>query len=105
MASLWKEGEWIALSEDVEYGGQGMPKMLSSSVNEMFAGAKSGIQHNMSLGTNMKAMKYFTVSPNANYKEVWYFDRLKKKFDDVENAVVTDTISSFNAFREYSTGV
>jgi hypothetical protein len=72
---------------------------------EMFEEAKSGLQHNMTLGTNMKAMKYFTISPNANLKEVWYFDRLKKKFDDVENAVVTDTISSFNAFREYNAGV
>ncbi len=72
---------------------------------EMFEQAKSGIQHNMTLGTNMKAFKYFTISPNANYKEVWYFDRLKKNFDDVENAVVTDTISSFSAYREYNTGV
>ncbi len=72
---------------------------------EMFKGAKSGIQHNMSLNTNMKAMKYFTISPSVNYKEVWYFDRLKKEFDDVQNAVVTDTINSFSSFREYSTSV
>ncbi len=72
---------------------------------EMFEDAKSGIQHNMALNTNMKAMKYFTISPSVNYKEVWYFDRLKKEFDDVQNAVVTDTINSFSSFREYSTSV
>ena len=72
---------------------------------EMFKNAKSGIQHNLSMNTNMKALKYFTLSPSVNYKEVWYFDRLKKTFDDVENAVVTDTISSFSTFREYSTAV
>ena len=72
---------------------------------EMFDNAKSGIQHNMSLNTNMKALKYFTISPSLNYKEVWYFDRLHKEFDDIQNAVVTDTISSFSAFREYSTSV
>ncbi|SNR61671.1 LPS assembly outer membrane protein LptD (organic solvent tolerance protein OstA) [Lutibacter flavus] len=72
---------------------------------EMFDEAKSGIQHNATMNTNMKALKYFTISPSLNYKEVWYFDRLSKKFDDIQNAVVTDTISSFSTFREYSTAV
>ncbi|SFS70802.1 LPS assembly outer membrane protein LptD (organic solvent tolerance protein OstA) [Lutibacter maritimus] len=72
---------------------------------EMFDEAKSGIQHSLALNTNMKVLKYFTLSPNVNYKEVWYFDRLKKTFDDAENAVVTDTISSFSSFREYSTAL
>ena len=71
----------------------------------MFDDAKSGLQHTLGLNTNMKALKYFTLSPNLSYKEVWYFDKLKKTFDDVENAVVTDTISGFNAFREYSTSL
>jgi len=72
---------------------------------EMFDKAKSGIQHNISVNTNMKALKHFTISPSVNYKEVWYFDRLSKKFDDIQNAVVTDTISSFSSFREYNTSV
>ena len=71
----------------------------------MFQDAKSGIQQNISLNTNMKALKFFTLSPSVNYKEVWYFDRLNKTFDDVQNAVVTDTVSSFSAFREYSGAV
>ncbi|WP_298370473.1 putative LPS assembly protein LptD [uncultured Lutibacter sp.] len=72
---------------------------------EMFDDAKSGIQHNISMNTNMKAFKYFTISPSLTYEDVWYFDRLKKKFDDVEQGVVTDTISSFSRFNEYSTSV
>lgn len=36
---LIKEGEWVALSEDVDAGGQGMPKLLSSAVSELFSGA------------------------------------------------------------------
>ena len=72
---------------------------------EMFEEAKSGLQHNLSLNTNMKALKYFTLSPSLNYREVWYFDRLNKEFDAVQNAVVTDTISSFTAFREYNTAI
>lgn len=71
----------------------------------MFQDAESGIQHNISLNTNMKALKFFTLSPSANYKEVWYFDRLSKTYDDVENVVVTDTVNGFSAFREYSGAV
>ena len=72
--------------------------------SEMWNNAKSGIQHNASLSTNIKLMKYFTLSPSANYKEVWYFDKLQKHYDAASKKAVTDTISGFNAFREYSTG-
>ena len=70
--------------------------------DEMWDDAKSGIQQNLSLSTNMKAMKYFTISPSVNYKEVWYFDRISKMYDDIQQGVVTDTISQFSAFREYN---
>lgn len=71
---------------------------------EMFDSAKPGVQHNASLNTNLKLFKYFTVSPNANYKEVWYFDRINKTYDETEDTVVTDTIQGFNSFREVSAG-
>jgi hypothetical protein len=72
---------------------------------EMFETAQTGLQHNSTFSTNMKVLKYFTLSPNANYKEVWNFDRINKTYDATENEVVTDTINKFNTFREYSTGV
>ena len=36
---LFKEGEWVALSDDPEFGGQGMPVTLSLAVNDYFIGA------------------------------------------------------------------
>ncbi len=36
---LFCEGEWIAMSDDPEYGGQGMPKVLNIAAVEMFTGA------------------------------------------------------------------
>ena len=35
----YKEGEWIAMSEDPEWGGQGMPHALSSAATEYLNGA------------------------------------------------------------------
>jgi hypothetical protein len=72
---------------------------------EMYETAKSGIQHNASFNTNMKILKYFTLSPNANYKEVWYFDKISKTYNAEENIVVSDTINRFSSFREYTAGV
>ncbi len=72
---------------------------------EMFETAKSGVQHNTSFSTNMKMLKYFTLSPNANYKEVWYFDKINKTYNATEDLVVTDTLNRFSAFREYNAGL
>ena len=36
---LYKEGEWLAMIDDPEWGGQGMPKTVSLAANEYFYGA------------------------------------------------------------------
>lgn len=72
---------------------------------KMFENAQSGIKHDATLGTNMKLLKYFTISPNATYKEVWYFKGIEKYWDENETEVVTDTLEGFTSFREYSAGV
>lgn len=70
---------------------------------EMFKTAKAGIQHNADFSTNMKVLKYFTLSPNATYKEVWNFDYINKRYED--NSVINDTLRGFKSFREYRAGV
>src|SRR6056297_2475763 len=35
---LYKEGEWLAMIDDPEWGGQGMPKTVSLAANEYFYG-------------------------------------------------------------------
>ncbi|RJP45806.1 MAG: acyl-CoA dehydrogenase, partial [Desulfobacteraceae bacterium] len=36
---LLKEGEWVAMPESTEYGGQGMPKTLAMAAGDYFVGA------------------------------------------------------------------
>lgn len=67
----------------------------------MFKNAKNGIQQNVSLSTSMKILKHFTLSPSGSYREVWYFNSLKKKFNDIDKMVVTDTVKGFSSFRDY----
>ena len=76
--------------------------------SKMFRTAKKGVQHNLSTSTSLKVLKHFTLSPGASYKDVWYFDKINKRYDPNETnsegnlgAVVNDTISGFNRFNEY----
>ncbi len=100
----------------LNYSMRGEQRITTNEENfltgKMFDGARSGVQHTISTNTNIKAFKYFTLSPNLNYKDVWYFDKIKKRYDpNIENtngtfgAAVNDTISGFTRFNEYSFGV
>ena len=73
--------------------------------SKMFETARSGMQHRTSTSTNIKAFKYFTLSPSANYEETWQFDYINKEYDITDNVVVTDTLRGFKTYREYNMGV
>jgi hypothetical protein len=73
--------------------------------SKMFETARSGVQHKTSTSTNIKAFKYFTLSPSANYEETWQFDYINKAYDVTDNVVVTDTLRGFKTYREYNMGV
>ena len=79
--------------------------------DKMFNTAKKGVQHNLSTNTNLKAFKYFTLSPSVSFREVWYFNKINKNYDPTFvqtngnlGGVVNDTISGFNRFHEYNFG-
>ncbi|NQX99805.1 MAG: LPS-assembly protein LptD, partial [Flavobacteriaceae bacterium] len=80
--------------------------------SKMFETARTGIQHRADASTNITLFNYFTLSPSVNYREVWNFQSLYKRFEDnitnedaTMGAVVSDTISGFRTFREYSTSL
>ena len=72
---------------------------------EMFKNARSGAKHTASLSTNLKLLKYITLSPSANFKEIWYLKTFDQQYDEINNEVVKDTLNGFDAYREYSGGV
>jgi hypothetical protein len=71
----------------------------------MFDEAQSGIRHDVSMSTNAKALKFVSLAPTVVYRDVWYFKTIDKYWDDTINEVVTDTISGFDSYREYSAGI
>ena len=72
---------------------------------QMFKTAKSGVQHKTSTSTNIKAFKYFTLSPSASFTESWNFNHINKEYDATNNVVVTDTLTGFKTFRTFNAGV
>lgn len=88
------QGQYLINTNDAEF-----------FTSKMFETARAGIQHKTSTNTNIKAFKYFTLSPSANYEEVWQFDYIQKDYDATRNVVVTDTLRGFKSFREYNIGV
>ena len=73
--------------------------------SKMFETARSGLQHKTGTNTNIKAFKFFTLSPSVNYEETWQFDYIQKEYDITDNVIVTDTIRGFKSYREYNAGI
>lgn len=69
---------------------------------EMFSNARMGVQHNIPVGTNFKIFKHFSVSAGTNYNETWVFKTFDKSYDVQKQAVVTDTVKGFEAYRTYN---
>ena len=88
------------------YTGQGEYRINTTDDDfltaQMFREAKSGIRHTTSTNTNIKAFKFFTLSPSANYSETWYFDKINRTWNEDLQEIVEDTIGGFNRFGEYN---
>lgn len=64
-----------------------------------------GITHDLPVSTQMKILKYFTLSPSFNYKEYWHPYKYDYTFIEEENAVLVDTTNELTRYQEYSTSV
>ncbi len=68
--------------------------------------SRKGIRHTIPISTSVKALKHFTVTPQINYNEIWYFQKLTWGLDQTGNAaVVVDTVNQFNRIANYSGGI
>ena len=69
---------------------------------EMFDNAKVGARHRIPISTNFKVAKFLSVSMGGNYEDVWTLQTYNQRFDEETQTVVTDTISGFDRFNQYS---
>ncbi len=71
---------------------------------KMFEDARIGARHRIPLSTNFKVAKYMSVSLSGSYEDVWTLETVSRRFDEEEQAVVTDTIPGFDRFNRYNLG-
>lgn len=72
--------------------------------SKMFDEARIGARHRIPIGTNFKVAKYFSVSLNGSYEDVWTLETIRRQYNQEEDAVVTDTIPGFDRFNRYNLG-
>ena len=70
-----------------------MQQTLLFSLLPTLDDARLGMRHTLSSRVNFNVLKYFNISPNVNYKEVWYLKSFEKFFDPT---VLTDTTIIYN---------
>ncbi|MGB5170633.1 putative LPS assembly protein LptD [Eudoraea sp.] len=68
----------------------------------MFDNAKVGARNRIPISTNFKVAKFLSVSMGGNYEDVWTLQTYNQRFDEETQTVVTDTISGFDRFNQYS---
>ena len=101
-----------------KYDGQFQNRFIATDTTifkqETLDNARFGFRHNIATDLNFNLLKYITVSPNASFKEVWYFHSIREYLDTTGNIAadipatfesVRDTIFGFKPWHEFNTGV
>jgi len=70
----YKEGEWLAMTDSPEFGGQGMPKSVSLAASEYFIGANCSfmLYHGLTHGTAKLVEKFGTDKDKKLYLKKMY---------------------------------
>ena len=74
------------------------PKNFSALLDR----AKIGGRHTVPISTSLTLFKYFTVSPSANYTELWYPRELRYEWEEEKQAVRVDTLRKFSRTGSYN---
>jgi hypothetical protein len=75
-------------------------KLLSSSLVKNW---QNGIKHSIPVSTNLKALKYITISPSFNYGERWYTQQIRKRYNPTTKLIeISDTLYGFTLNYDYS---
>lgn len=67
--------------------------------------AKIGGRHRIPVSTSFTALKFFTLSPNLNYNELWYTRELNYTYDPERQGVRVDTVNGFSRAGFYDFGM
>ncbi len=75
-----------------------------NNLSTLWESAENGARHQIPVSTSAKLFRYFTVSPNINFTELWYLKKLNYTYDEKVKGVRIDTVDGFSRATTYSTG-
>lgn len=70
--------------------------------NKMFDTSRNTATHNLNFQTGTTVFNFFPLNFNVPIRENWTLETRRQRFDTDAGAIVTDTISGFDAFRTFS---
>lgn len=76
----------------------------ANNLKVLFNRAKNGMRHTIPISTSFNLLKFFTISPNFNYTELWYPKELKYTYVPQEDGVRIDTLKKFSRTGFWNTG-
>jgi len=90
----------------IDYHGQAQNKFIATDTTvftqQTLDEARFGAKHEASANASFRVLKYFNLSPNIKYTEVWNFETLEKTFDPTYE-IDTTLIDSLEMIYEFDT--
>jgi lipopolysaccharide assembly outer membrane protein LptD (OstA) len=66
---------------------------------------KKGLEHNISLNSPQKVLKYFNVTPSINYRELWVNEITQAEYDSSTNTILESQVKQFAIRRIFNTSL
>ncbi|MCF8258888.1 MAG: hypothetical protein K9J06_15135 [Flavobacteriales bacterium] len=66
---------------------------------------RNGISHSIPISTSFRVFKHFTVAPTVTYNERWFFQEVRKGWNNETQQAYTDTSTGFFSNRDVSANV
>lgn len=79
-----------------------VPKFNLENLPAILRQAQIGMIHNIPLGTTIKLLKHFRLSPSVSYREAWFPYKLDYAWEAGKNGVRVDTTWGFHRTYNYS---
>ncbi|MFY0599972.1 MAG: LPS-assembly protein LptD [Cyclobacteriaceae bacterium] len=80
------------------------PLELFSNLGPLYDRAKIGGRHTIPVSTSITVLKFFTLNPSFNYRELWYTRELDYTFIEEENGIRVDTLEGFSRAGSWNSG-
>jgi lipopolysaccharide assembly outer membrane protein LptD (OstA) len=94
-SSKWYERIGIAYAAATEARVTSNYDSLSKGVETFSSQLQTGISNNVSIGTNERVLKFFSLNPAINVVSRWYPNRQEFSYRD-DGSLKTDTVSGFS---------